>query len=133
MSGQQPLATRPGTTSEGRRHIDLCAGAKPSFQKKTRWEPAGNSDAREDNVNEDESKPTVCPTCGAVTTATGHLCRPFESTQPHVCEYCGAETDDPRHMCYPQIEHLAYQCRHCGRLAAKAEALCHPKRIAGTS
>ena len=92
-----------------------------------------NRDALEDTVSEDAAKSTVCPTCGAVTTATGHLCRPFEPTQPHVCEYCGAETDDPRHMCYPQIEHLAYQCRHCGRLAAKAEALCHPKRIAGPS
>jgi len=113
--------------------IALCAGAQPSLQKNSRREPAGNHDAPEDNVNEDKSEPIVCPTCGAVTTATGHLCRPFEPTQPHVCEYCGAETDDPRHMCYPQIEHLAYQCRHCGRLAAKAEALCHPKRIAGTS
>jgi len=92
-----------------------------------------NRDAPEDNVNKDETKPTVCPTCGAVATASGHLCRPFEPTKPFVCEYCGAQTDDPRHMCYPQIEHLAYQCRHCGRLAAKAEALCHPKRIAGPS
>lgn len=85
----------------------------------------------EGDVSEEQSVETVCPTCGAATTAAGHLCRPFKPTKPYVCEYCGAETDDPRHMCYPQIEHLTYQCVHCGRLAAKAEALCHPKRIAG--
>ena len=82
-------------------------------------------------VSEETTEEQTCPTCGATTTATGHLCRPFKPVKPHRCEYCGAETDDPRHMCYPQVEHLKYQCIHCGRLAAKAEALCHPKRIAG--
>ncbi len=86
----------------------------------------------EGDVSEEQSVESVCPTCGAATTATGHLCRPFKPTKPYVCDYCSAETDDPRHMCYPQIEHLKYQCVHCGRLAAKAEALCHPKRIAGS-
>lgn len=126
MSLPEPLATRWGTSSKP----SPSAQVRSRLPRRTR---AVNCDAPEDNVNKDDTKPIVCPTCGAVTTATGHLCRPFELTQPHVCEYCGAETDDPRHMCYPQIEHLAYQCRHCGRLAAKAEALCHPKRIAGTS
>lgn len=92
--------------------------------------PVSDSTAEEQVAEEDTPK-TVCPTCGAATTATGHLCRPFEPTEPFTCEYCGAKTDDPRHMCYPQIEHLKHQCVHCGRLAAKPEALCHPKRIAG--
>ncbi len=80
---------------------------------------------------EETPKQTTCPTCGAVTTSTGHLCHPFTPSTPYVCEYCGVETTDPRHMCYEQVEHLTYQCIHCGRLAAKAESLCHPKKIAG--
>jgi len=48
----------------------------------------------------------MCETCGAETTGTGYLCRPFKSVKLYVCEYCGEETDAPRHMCYPQIEHL---------------------------
>jgi len=89
------------------------------------------SGQQEAHVTEAPADATICPTCGAVTTPTGHLCRPFAPVQPYSCEYCGARTDDPRHMCYPQIEHLKFQCQHCGRLSAKAEALCHPKRIPG--
>lgn len=87
--------------------------------------------SQEATVSPETTQPRVCETCGATTTETGHLCRPFKPLAPYVCSHCRAETEDPRHMCYPQIEHLKYQCLHCGRLAAESSALCHPKRIAG--
>ena len=77
-----------------------------------------------------EKKQYVCETCGAVTTAKGHLCNPVPLTgKSACCSLCGKPADNARHICEAKKAELSYVCDKCGRVATTKSLLCSPKRI----
>jgi len=76
-----------------------------------------------------KGKKYVCSTCGAVSTAKGHLCTPVSAEKAYSCQYCGSLVSDPRHICKPKVDKIEHSCDLCGRVAAKKTELCRPTKI----
>lgn len=72
----------------------------------------------------------VCASCGAVTTAKGHLCAPVPlEGKSACCDKCGKPIENARHICEAKKEDLKFVCDKCGRVATTRSLLCSPKKI----